>query len=171
MCCSVCVAVCVLQCVCCSACVAACALQCVCCSVCVAVCVLRCVCCSACVAVRVLQCVCCSACVAVLDTLILLAAVDTRMRCGVVRWLWCGAVRCSVLQCIAVCYSAQCTHITSSRGQDRCVTSSSHRIRSCCSVLQFSSVLQCVAVCCSRGITHVPPRYASAQEALPRTHF
>jgi len=119
----------------------------------------------------VLQCVCCSACVAVLDTLILLAAVDTRMRCGVVRWLWCGAVRCSVLQCIAVCYSAQCTHITSSRGQDRCVTSSSHRIRSCCSVLQFSSVLQCVAVCCSRGITHVPPRYASAQEALPRTHF
>jgi len=43
--------------VCCSVCVAVCVLQCVCCSVCVAVCVLQSVCCSACVAVCVLQCV------------------------------------------------------------------------------------------------------------------
>ena len=64
------------------------------------------------------------------------------MRCSVLQ---CVAVCCSVLQCVAVCCNAlQCVAVCC--GVLQCVAV-------CCSVLQCvavcCSVLQCVAVCCS----------------------
>jgi len=61
----------------------------------------------------------------------------------------CVAMRCSVLQCVAVCCSVDFVY-TDARGLPICV---SVVMRVCCSVLHCvavcCSVLQCVVVCCS----------------------
>jgi len=70
-----------------------------------------------------------------------------RVRCSVLQ---CVAVCCSVLQCVAVCCRVlQCVAVSDTVEGVSCM----YVLCVCCSVLQCGvvccSVLQCVAVCCS----------------------
>jgi len=73
------------------------------------------------------------------------------MRCSVLQ---CVAVCCSALQCVAVCYLLPYEGICKKTLEEgKCAAACYSVIQMCCSVLQCvavcCSVLQCIAVCCS----------------------
>jgi len=126
-----------------------CACLCVCVCVCVCVCIVKHVRVSVCVwlCACVCDCVCVSDCVVrtiffSLDMMFVIQVrIYTYIYISVAGKLQCVAVWCSVLKCVAVCY-------TSLPPQDIVESHALHTTLSCRCVAVCCSVLQCVAVCC-----------------------